>query len=495
MADGRVRAAMPGWRPSLPLRYASCNFRLIKILIRLQRHINDSCWKVCDECCKGNSIHCDAFNKDGDCSRCTATGRSCTKHMEPISELVPQLLLSESAQPNASRGIKSAVPKKPKRKAITSPDASPQAKSKPKRRTRKVKEDDRKEELDEDRGATVETDNEEENGRSLNPASASAMVRDWTLGIHDDMPPSMRAPWEPTRRSYSGNALTNVLIAAAPDPHATIDLARRNRVPSAAPPTHTVPGYRTGLPQTSEGRLEPARYGLLPPPEIGPHQAQRRIQNDVAGDFSSASLHNQRNAPQMPALPTFASGNYMMPGLGPHGVDLFGALGGHSNENLTGREPWISQEANIAPQYASGYGTSLYQPPVLPSSRMSNVRGGAGDRPLPRRPAHIHIHEDHPEDEFDRLSARPSAPNSHVPSRQGSTTAGFLSVPGSRVPSRQPSRQSSAEQLQSVNALHVSAGGMQFGQDGARMLVKLPLPRELKQEVTLITALHGMSQD
>jgi hypothetical protein len=77
-----------------------------------------------------------------------------------------------------------------------------------------------------------------------------------------------------------------------------------------------------------------------------------------------------------------------------------------------------------------------------------------------------------------------SASNSRAPSRHSSIAGGQLSAPGSRVQSRRPSRQSSLERSA---AHHEGQPGQAVARnhenDRGRLMVRLPMPRELKIQV------------
>jgi hypothetical protein len=260
------------------------------------------------------------------------------------------------------------------------------------------------------------------------------------------------------------------------------DYGQLKRFQQPAAPSY-IPDHRDRLPRNSVSNLDAAGNGLLPPVEIAHHCAQRGPWDEVTGDRFPALRNHQRNVPQMQGFSESAPKNYAIPGIGLPKKDTYGGQGDSSMEDMFRRQQQMLQGMNQTPHEGSGYGMGLHQSPTVRSSRLSSVRGGVGVRLLSSLPAHFQIYEDRPEDENGHLSARLGAPNSHNPSRQGSTAAGLLSVPGSRVPSRQPSRQSSAEQLQSTNNGPTSASDVQCGPDGARMIVRLPLPRELKYNV------------
>ncbi|KAG9189441.1 hypothetical protein G6011_06309 [Alternaria panax] len=109
-----------------------CNSHMSK-KYSTERHIKDSCWKVCDECCKASNPTCDAFYTKGACKHCMKQGFECTKHTEPVSDCVPELLTGVPLQPyksapKATRTGTVAKQDKGKRKATESPSASPNSK-------------------------------------------------------------------------------------------------------------------------------------------------------------------------------------------------------------------------------------------------------------------------------------------------------------------------------------------------------------------------------
>ncbi|CAN9299069.1 unnamed protein product [Alternaria alternata] len=98
-----------------------------------ERHIKDSCWKVCDEYCESNNATCDAFYVKGACKHCVKQGLNCTKHTEPVSDCVPELLTGVHPQPykstpRATRAGTTSKQDRGKRKATQSPSASPNSK-------------------------------------------------------------------------------------------------------------------------------------------------------------------------------------------------------------------------------------------------------------------------------------------------------------------------------------------------------------------------------
>lgn len=107
--------------------------QICRILTYKQRHIKDSCWKVCDECCKSHSATCDGFYIDGACKNCAQHGLACVKHTEPVADCAPELLKGAPPQayksaPRSSRAGTSVQDDKGKRKATGSPDAGPNSK-------------------------------------------------------------------------------------------------------------------------------------------------------------------------------------------------------------------------------------------------------------------------------------------------------------------------------------------------------------------------------
>ncbi|KAF1829546.1 hypothetical protein BDW02DRAFT_634356 [Decorospora gaudefroyi] len=100
-----------------------------------ERHINDACWKICDECCEAGNATCNAYYSTGDCDYCKEQGLSCTKHNSAVKDSTAECLtvaaaLRDKPAPK-SRAITTSTPKrdKGKRKAAVSPESGPELKS------------------------------------------------------------------------------------------------------------------------------------------------------------------------------------------------------------------------------------------------------------------------------------------------------------------------------------------------------------------------------
>ena len=118
------------------------------ILILKQRHIRDSCWKVCDECCESRKSACDAIHTDGPCTHCANGGKPCTKRTESSADCEAEMVMIPIAQeyniaPKSTR--KGAIPGARrlvcKRKAGAPPDTNSEVMHEAKRSAFRVKEE------------------------------------------------------------------------------------------------------------------------------------------------------------------------------------------------------------------------------------------------------------------------------------------------------------------------------------------------------------------
>ncbi|KAF7443416.1 hypothetical protein Alg130_08842 [Pyrenophora tritici-repentis] len=94
-----------------------------------ERHIKDSCWKVCNECCESGKATCDAIHSNKPCTHCTDEGKPCTKRTGLLENCEPEMNMIpiEHALHIAPKSTKNgAIPGgrrlHGKRKAVTSPE-------------------------------------------------------------------------------------------------------------------------------------------------------------------------------------------------------------------------------------------------------------------------------------------------------------------------------------------------------------------------------------
>jgi hypothetical protein len=124
---------------SVAVSRSSTTFTYRRRADKYQRHIKETCWKACDECCENNRTDCNAHSMEGDCTGCEQAKIPCTKHTEAVADCVPELLTAAPAEPVGA--LRKPVPvarKQPeKRKATKTPEVSPKAK--PKRKSVRVK--------------------------------------------------------------------------------------------------------------------------------------------------------------------------------------------------------------------------------------------------------------------------------------------------------------------------------------------------------------------
>lgn len=105
-------------------------------LTRSKRHIDKSCWKICDECVEVDNKTCDSNHTEGDCTACAKSGKTCTKYDEQIPDCAPEPV-ADAANTSTSDQRKAPRAERSKRQARGSPDASPESKPKSKRKYRK----------------------------------------------------------------------------------------------------------------------------------------------------------------------------------------------------------------------------------------------------------------------------------------------------------------------------------------------------------------------
>ncbi|KAH7408802.1 hypothetical protein DE146DRAFT_388552 [Phaeosphaeria sp. MPI-PUGE-AT-0046c] len=100
-------------------------------------HISKTCWKTCDECCASDTRDCNAHGVEGPCTSCAEAGKTCSKHTKAVAECPPLHEVAPSVNPTQDSlalvgNISTQRPRK-KRKAIASPENSPESEPKPKR--------------------------------------------------------------------------------------------------------------------------------------------------------------------------------------------------------------------------------------------------------------------------------------------------------------------------------------------------------------------------
>jgi hypothetical protein len=182
-----------------------------------------------------------------------------------------------------------------------------------------------------------------------------------------------------------------------------------------------------------------------------------------------------------------------------------------SMQEMIQRQVQAVQNMGLAPQYASRYGHGIYPAPVVSSSRSSlnighDTRGApqlrgtgqldARESPLGNsqirqtRSAHCldgalpgtsKSNSDNLSHQSSIADQQPSADQPRVPSLQHSFDDIQLLAPESRVPSRQPSRQSLVEALR----LPIDSAPSDHPDTDPQFVIKLPLPRELLQKVSI----------
>ncbi|KAI4956492.1 hypothetical protein J4E91_000703 [Alternaria rosae] len=183
----------------------------------IERHIKDSCWKICDECCKAHKSTCNACYTDGACKHCQQQGLACTKHKEQVSDCNPELLTDTPTQPyklapRSSRTGTVAQHDKGKRKATDSPGASPKSKPVAKRATAVAKKE-----------KTTVTGSSQEAG-CLYPPFASQSDVDGLPQYHMDIEeniPQQQVPIPPLTpgQQYDGRDVVTAQQALARWPH------------------------------------------------------------------------------------------------------------------------------------------------------------------------------------------------------------------------------------------------------------------------------------
>ncbi|KAF2821507.1 hypothetical protein CC86DRAFT_105424 [Ophiobolus disseminans] len=419
----------------------------------VERHIEGSCWKVCDGCTESNSENCDANVVEGACTNCVKAGKSsCTKHEGPVPGSAPVLLTAAPAvSHNEDHRIRSPTArrskKRTKRKAVESPDASPQPKAKPKRIMRGVKKEK-----------------------------------------------------EPTRHS-GGDAEEETPSEPDHGPGITVDNATPQRLPPAMVPSQPLRGHNHLL-----------GHNLLPAFEPKLQSNRRIYQPQRQGHPSNG--HGFSDLPPGPhpshVLPSMPANNSM-------GVARGSQHAPTTREMLPRQGLWS--------QYGGEYGTGLQQLATVSDLRSSlnmgqnqlGSRAFAFGNARDSLPSNFRVHPDRPFNHMNpdeqpafgisvpnsrgasRRSSmadvenfelpRGSAPHSRAQSRHSSVVFGQHSAPGSRVPSRQSSRQPSIERMRPRHGNDMDQSGGQNDEDEhSRLMVKLPLPRELKFKLALESA-------
>lgn len=204
------------------------------------------------------------------------------------------------------------------------------------------------------------------------------------------------------------------------------------------------------------------------------------------------------------------------------GMPTFTPYSQQSTHEMIQRQVQAARNMNLDPKYPSNYGNSMmYSASTSSDMRTSANLGQGGWAPTqphssvqnsgrpslpfvvtkdfaPRRgfqmPSISAAGLDVPSGEQMTFEdhMRLSAPGSRVSSRQPSVSDGGPSAPVSRVTSRQTSRQSSREHLRlslNSNVSRPTEGSSNGnGEDFDRLIVKLPMPQELKQKVQC----HGL---
>ena len=239
---------------------------------------------------------------------------------------------------------------------------------------------------------------------------------------------------------------------------------------------------------------------LLPAIEFGDQDIQNGRQDQLG------SLPTCPN--RLSEFPRGHAASHMLPSM-PSG-NLFGVTHGKeyapSMRELLKRQEEALEKMNRLADAGSSYGRGLHQPPVVPGLTAGVGHKYAG-QPLPQSRvnglgnARSSLPTGFHQNPFD---SRRNGPESLVPglgtsesratSRQPSMVASQQSAPGPSMSSHQPSRQPSAEQLRASSNSDTDHGDLQDDlADSERLVIKLPLPRELALKVCQFSSLQ-MSQ-
>ncbi|KAH5176357.1 hypothetical protein HBH77_198970 [Parastagonospora nodorum] len=393
------------------------------------RHIRDTCWKVCDECCEANSGGCDGHNVAGNCASCEQAGKSCTKHKGPITDCVPMLIIGSPVKPadaiSRAKPAPASRAKGRKRKAVISPSGSPEPKPRAKRGARGAK-----------KGQSVFS-------------TAPTKVEEQT-----DI--------EGTQNPMTGNVRDRF-----PLPPST-DFLRHSRVPSGSTVKHPedqaaqnilAPGPQgSGIHPPLLGRTQLGMPAVTPYSQQSTHemiQRQVRAARNMNLGLQYPSSHGNGMAYPVSAGSDMRTSVNL-------GQDGWAPTQSHSSAQNSGRPslPFVVTD-NFAPR---------------PGFQMPNINTAGLDVPSREEMTF----EDH---------MRLSAPGSRVSSRQPSVVDGGPSAPVSRNTSRRASRQSSGEHLRlslnsSASGPAEGGGGNSNSEDMHRLIVKLPMPRELKHKLS-----------
>jgi hypothetical protein len=479
--------------------------------------------------------------------------KTCTKHDKPIADCTPELLTDAPTKPNnAESRLRAAThaatkqqrSERRKREAGGSPDASPQSKPKRKSRARKTEDGAARQFVNE----TMETC---QPGRSASYSRArlipmSSAVKDWAEKALGHTAHSFETPLR-TTNLYIQTVPADTI--KEPAQGLGIKLAQgqsvRRRVASSLPsqPLQGHESMRLRLPPTVpsqpvQGHKGIKRPSLLPPFEPKTHNSPDDYKpQDQAFPVQERGLGNASADPyQLGMLPSSNMRSYLgMPTSSGMPPPVGVPTGAPYNSQYVSTQELLRRQRQglINMQLASQYPTQLamgmqYGAPVS-DLRSSLHLGENGWPPQPYAyglgnaraslPSNFQVQQSRPLDHInsaDRSTFGFSAPgsqaqsrrssiadleqstgsnfmlphasgnNSRAQSRQSSVAGGQRSAPGSRAQSRQASRQSSAEQLvpRPANLNQTDAN--------PRLVVKLPLPRELKMDVS-ITHTHYIS--
>ncbi|CAO2651433.1 Nn.00g040030.m01.CDS01 [Neocucurbitaria sp. VM-36] len=411
-----------------------CNARLGK-----KYFAEDSCWRICHECCEAGNTRCDAFHKDGICTNCEDTGKSCTQYSEAVPDCAPKLLADLPAQAHkpaprpTHTGAIERSRKREKRKAVESPEVCPESKSVTKRPTIIIKEEDM------DPGRL-------QPGPSLRMGGSRPRL---AVRFAD-------CPIPPTR-NFNIERWLETSSMLTYDDHVLEPNIVRQHAPSdrfsQVPPSDAAPQYHNHvLPLQSCGYRAGNEVTLPLPSTSTPAQDLHQGQSSMAQSFRQSHRPSNHD----PGLSHMSSGQVLPPNYNSFGMGFLDL-----DVPLYSTDTNEAMQETLLHQQRPSTSTRQYHPwpNEFDAMHPPNTRVG---RFRPVNSINFPIHEDLPGEYLNRFYA-----------------AGLVaSAPGSRMPSQEPSSYQAQDSKSMLSA--------QDGKHDRRVHdAKNPVLRELSQPIAL----------